>query len=80
VKSRWVRRHIASFEGGVLGTAKFRAVQLFKNKSENAKFLYNFWGVIRKYRFSTLSISNTVLIYKYISIYLYIYIHVYMYT
>jgi len=41
VRSRWVRRHIASFEEGVLRTAKFRAVQIFKMKSENAKSLYS---------------------------------------
>ena len=41
MKSRWVRRHIATFEVGVLGTAKFRAVQIFKNTSENSKVLYS---------------------------------------
>ena len=41
MKRSWVRRHIASFKEGVPRTAIFRAVQIFKKKSENAKFLYS---------------------------------------
>ena len=49
MKSRRVRGHIASFEEDVRGTVEFRALQIFKNKSENSKFVYSIFSEVIGY-------------------------------